>query len=196
MTAVPTYPNKKNRISDCHLFSPFQCGLAARNWRFCLISSVGAKDYDSVPSDAHAGSRRKRLFAAYIRSACPGRQAQRKMDARCALILGLAERVYHSQQLLSLHGLYSLYFLLSPLWLLCGSSGLLCKLAHPFKLRPPAGRALPVPPCERIFSTIYFGIVAWHDTVVLRSFPRISPKISLSRAHKFILIKQIIKKLK
>ena len=47
------------------------------------------------------------------------------------------------------------------------------------------GWALPVPPCERIFSTIYFGIVARHDTVVLRSFPRISPKISLSRAHKF-----------
>ena len=45
------------------------------------------------------------------------------------------------------------------------------------------GWALPVPPCERIFSTIYFGIVARHDTVVLRSFPRISPKISLSRAH-------------
>ena len=89
MTAVPTYPNKKNRISDCHLFSPFQCGLAARNWRFCLISSVGAKDYGFVPSDAHAGSRRKRLFAAYIRSACPGRQAQRKMGARCALIFDL-----------------------------------------------------------------------------------------------------------
>ena len=38
-----------------------------------------------MPSDAHARSRRKRLFAAYIRSACPGRQAQRKMDARRAL---------------------------------------------------------------------------------------------------------------
>ena len=47
------------------------------------------------------------------------------------------------------------------------------------------GWALPVPPCERIFSTIYFGIVARHDTVVLRSFPRISTKIPLSRAHKF-----------
>ena len=138
-----------------------------------------------MPSDTHAGSRRKRLFAAYIRSACPVRQAQRKMDARCALILGLAERVYHSQQLLTLYILYSLCLLLSTLWLLYGSSGLLRKLAHPFKLRPPAGRALPVPPCERIFSTIYFGIVARHDTVVLRSFPRISPKISLSRAHKF-----------
>ena len=46
-----------------------------------------------MPSDTHAESRRKRLFAAYIRSACPGRQAQRKMGARCALILGLAERV-------------------------------------------------------------------------------------------------------
>ena len=36
-----------------------------------------------MPSDAHAGSRRKRLFAAYIRSACPGRQAQeiRTQDA-------------------------------------------------------------------------------------------------------------------
>ena len=45
------------------------------------------------------------------------------------------------------------------------------------------GWALPVPPCERIFSTIYFGIVARHGIVVLRSFPRISPKISLSRAH-------------
>ena len=43
----------------------------------------------------------------------------------------------HSQQLLTLHGLYSLFLLLSTLWLLCGSSGLLCKLAHPFKLRPP-----------------------------------------------------------
>ena len=88
-----------------------------------------------MPSDAHAESRRKRLFAAYIRSACPGRQAQRKMGARCALILGLAERVYHSQQLLTLHGLYSLFLLLSPLWLLCGSSGLLCKLAHPVHLK-------------------------------------------------------------
>ena len=77
-----------------------------------------------MPSDAHAESRRKRLFAAYIRSACPGRQAQRKMDARCALILGLAERVYHSHVLLTLYILYSLFLLLSTLWLLCGSSGL------------------------------------------------------------------------
>ena len=93
------------------------------------------------------------------------------------------ESVSFAKTSLALHGLYSLYLLLSTLWLLCGSSGLLRKLAHPFKLRPPAGRALPVPPCERIFSTISFGIVARHDTVVLRSFPRISPKISLSRAH-------------
>ena len=93
------------------------------------------------------------------------------------------ESVSFAKTSLALYILYSLFLLLSTLWLLCGSSGLLRKLAHPFKLRPPAGRALPVPPCERIFSTIYFGIVARHDTVVLRSFPRISPKISLSRAH-------------
>ena len=47
----------------------------------------------------------------------------------------MAERVYHSQQLLTLHGLYSLYLLLSTLWLLCGSSGLLRKLAHPVHLK-------------------------------------------------------------
>ena len=63
-----------------------------------------------MPSDAHAGSRRKRLFAAYIRSACPGRQAQRKKGARCALILGLAERVYHSHRLLSPCTYFILYF--------------------------------------------------------------------------------------
>ena len=116
-----------------------------------------------MPSDAHAGSRRKRLFAAYIRSACPGRQAQeiRTLDAPLSSLFTKPRR----------------------------------RVAD-IQLRPPAGRALPVPPCERIFSTIYFGIVARHDTVVLRSFPRISPKIPLSRAHKFILIKQIIKKLK
>ena len=88
-----------------------------------------------MPSDAHAGSRRKRLFAAYIRSACPGRQAQRKMGARCALILGLAERVYHSHVLLALHIIYSLNLSFSPLSLLSGSSGLLCKLAHPVHLK-------------------------------------------------------------
>ena len=43
--------------------------------------------------------------------------------------------MYHSQQLLTLHGLYSLYLLLSTLWLLCGSSGLLRKLAHPVHLK-------------------------------------------------------------
>ena len=60
---------------------------------------------------------------------------------------------------------------------LCANLRTLLSCAHLY------GWALPVPPCERIFSTIYFGIVARHDTVVLRSFPRISPKISLSRAH-------------
>ena len=34
-------------------------------------------------------SRRKRLFGAYLRRACPFRQAQRNKGARCALILGL-----------------------------------------------------------------------------------------------------------
>ena len=43
--------------------------------------------------------------------------------------------MYHSQQLLALHGLYSLFLLLSTLLLLYGSSGLLCKLAHPVHLK-------------------------------------------------------------
>ena len=98
------------------------------------------------------------------------------------------ESVSFAKTSLALYILYSLFLLLSTLWLLYGSSGLrtlganlrtLLSCAHLY------GWALPVPPCERIFSTIYFGIVARHGIVVLRSFPRISPKISLSRAHKF-----------
>ena len=96
------------------------------------------------------------------------------------------ESVSFAKTSLALYILYSLFLLLSTLWLLCGSSGLrtlganlrtLLSCAHLY------GWALPVPPCERIFSAIYFGIVARHGIVVLRSFPRISPKISLSRAH-------------
>ena len=90
-----------------------------------------------MPSDTHAGSRRKRLFAAYIRSACPGRQAQRKMGARCALILGLAERVYHSHRLLSPCTYFIIYICFFLHYGFCAAHQVcaLRKLAHPVHLK-------------------------------------------------------------
>ena len=96
----------------------------------------------------------------------------------------MAERVYHSHRLLSPCTYFILYFCFFLHYGFCAAHQVcfanlrtLLSCAHLY------GWALPVPPCERIFSTIYFGIVARHGIVVLRSFPRISPKISLSRAH-------------
>ena len=45
------------------------------------------------------------------------------------------ESVSFAKTSLALYILYSLFLLLSTLWLLYGSSGLLCKLAHPVHLK-------------------------------------------------------------
>ena len=83
----------------------------------------------------------------------------------------------------ALHILYSLFCFFLHYGFCAAHQVCFANLRTPFSCAHLYGWALPVPPCERIFSTIYFGIVARHGIVVLRSFPCISPKIPLSRAH-------------